>query len=49
MYLDPGSLSVVLMVIVGTVISIPFLIGVYWGRIRTKLFSKSRSKDANSS
>lgn len=43
MYLDPGSWSLVLQVIVGAVISIPLLIGIYWGRIKERFFSRSKN------
>jgi hypothetical protein len=38
MYLDPGSWSLAIQVIFGAVLSIPLLIGVYWGRIKAKFF-----------
>jgi len=46
MYLDPGAWSLAIQVIIGAVISIPVLAGLYWGKI--KLFLH-RSKNANSS
>lgn len=46
MYLDPGSWSMAFQILVGAVLSIPLLVGVYWGRIKERFFN--RSKDANS-
>lgn len=37
MYLDPGAWSLVVQVLVGALVSIPILLGLYWGRIRERL------------
>jgi len=34
MYLDPGSWSMVVQVIVGSLVAIPALIGIYWKHIK---------------
>ena len=36
MYLDPGAWSILVQVLVGALVSIPILLGVYWGRIRAR-------------
>lgn len=34
MYLDPGAWSLVVQVLVGALVSIPILLGLYWGKIK---------------
>jgi len=46
MYIDPGSWSMVVQVLIGVVVAIPILMGVYWGKVKTFLSSrKSKPKD----
>jgi len=47
MYLDPGSWSIVVQVLLGLLLGVPVLIGVHWGRIK-HLFSKVRKSNAGS-
>jgi len=42
MYLDPGSWSVLVQALVGALVAIPALVGIYWRQV--KLFF-TRSKD----
>jgi len=37
MYVDPGSWSVFVQVLVGALVAIPSLVLVYWGRIKMML------------
>lgn len=34
MYLDPGAWSVIAQVLVGVLVAVPVLVGVYWRRIK---------------
>jgi len=34
MYLDPGGLSLLAQLLIGSVVAIPMLIGVYWKQVR---------------
>lgn len=44
MYLDPGSWGMALQVIIGSLIAIPALIAIYWGRIRVFISNKRTRK-----
>lgn len=37
MYLDPGAWSIIVQVLVGALVSIPVLIGLYWRKVRARL------------
>ena len=37
MYLDPGAWSIIVQVLVGALVSIPVLLGLYWHKIKTRL------------
>lgn len=43
MYLDPGAWGAVVQVLVGALLAIPVLIGIYWGRIKV-FFSKRKGR-----
>lgn len=45
MYLDPGAWSIIVQVLVGALVSIPILLGLYWQRIRTRLTRKKVKVD----
>lgn len=40
MYLDPGGIALVVAAIIGTIASIPVLIGIYWKKIKARLVRK---------
>ncbi len=44
MYVDPGGWSLVLQALIGMLVAVPVLVGIYWGRIRT-FFSRRKGDD----
>ncbi len=42
MYLDPGSWSLLVQIIIGTLVAVPALVGVYWRQIKS-LFTRGRN------
>lgn len=44
MYIDPGVGGILLQVVIGFVVAIPFILKLYWGKIK-RAFSKNRSRE----
>ena len=42
MYLDPGSWGMAVQVLVGALVAIPVLVGVYWKNVKT-FFTRGKS------
>lgn len=46
MYLDPSSWGIVIQILIGAVVAVPVLMGIYWGRVKG-LFSRRRGNDGS--
>jgi len=44
MYLDPGAWSIVAQVIIGVLVAIPVLVGIYWKRV-VLLFKRGKKSE----
>ena len=43
MYLDPGGLGIAFQALIGLVLAIPVLIGIYWVRIKSILHKSKKN------